>query len=68
MQDRGVSVKVQKTCGFCGSRNVLTVRNVLSHEQVLCSRCGAPLGRLGELKREAAEELSEPIEPGRGRD
>jgi uncharacterized paraquat-inducible protein A len=37
------------TCDYCDALNDMTVLNVTGDQEVRCSRCGAALGKMGEL-------------------
>lgn len=38
------------TCTYCDTVNDLTVVDVHEHQEVRCSRCGAPVGNVGQLR------------------
>ncbi len=43
------TIRVRFTCSHCGSSNELTAAHVHQGTVIHCSRCSAPVARLGEL-------------------
>jgi len=50
MRHRVESVRVAVNCHFCNSTNVIVTDHASDHEPVTGSSCGAPLGKLADLR------------------